>query len=228
MLVDLKSVLKLHSVRFVKYCGYVYDPATRSWDHPDICPDNSASYGDFTEANPDTTDPELLYVIHDLMTYSDYSNGRVIQESNYRAFLVECENEEDNPNAIIRLHGGYDTNALAIKVSKLTESMLECLHSLEDYPILDEQIMGELELEGQDEAWTSWVRDDFIKGLEKKLGIEFADSQEDKIVKLFWETSEMIGEYWFEDGCSQYIRVEKLVEKIELSDLQELGLEYVS
>jgi hypothetical protein len=228
MLVDLKSVLKLHSVRFVKYCGYVYDSATRSFDHPATCSDNSASYGDFIEVNPDTTDPELLYVIPDLMTYSDYSNGRVIQESNYRAFLVECENEEDNPNAIIRLHGGYDTNALAIKVSQLTENMLECLTSLEDYPVLDEQIMSELELEGQNEAWELWARDDFIKELQEKLNIELVDSQEDGLLKLFWQASEKANEYWFEDGCSQYIRIEKLVAKIELSDLQELGLEYVS
>jgi hypothetical protein len=47
----------------------------------------------------------------------------------------------------------------------ITEEILEALESLEDYPLLDEDLHSQLESESQNKAWESWVRTDFRKEL---------------------------------------------------------------
>jgi len=217
MTIDLKTVFNLHSVRFVKYCGYVYDRESRIWNYPETCQNSTAGFDEFKDVKPDTVNPELLYLIPDLMSYSDYSNGRVIQESNIKAFLVNHETDETE-GAFVRLSGYYDSTGLAIRVSMLTEDMLDDLISLENYPVLDDSIMYELELEGQNEAWELWAKHDFTKELESRFNCEF-DCNDNELFELFCKLTERCNEYWFEDGTSQYIRIEKLVESATSEDI---------
>jgi len=217
MLVDLELVLKLHGVRFTTYCGYVYDRESRIWNYPETCQDNTAGFDEFKDIKPDTVNLELLYLIPDLMSYSDYSNGRVIQESNLKAFLVNHETDETE-GAFVRLSGHYGSTGLAIRANMITEDMLDDLISLENYPVLDDSIMSELELEGQNEAWECWVEHDFTKELESKFDCELScDDRE--LVELFYKLAERSNEYWFEDGCDQCIRIEKLVDVATSEDI---------
>ena len=41
--------------------------------------------------------------------------------------------------------------------------------SLENYPCLDEQIISEIEMEWESEAWDSWVKSDLMNGFNKSL-----------------------------------------------------------
>ena len=224
MVIDLEMVLNLHSVRFVRYKGYRYDPATRSWEHPETCEDNHASYGDFEDVKTPEKEPiDLLYIIPERMSHGDYSPGRAVEKANQRSFLASHA-ESSSPNAIVHLHGGHGTSAIAIKLSELTEPMLQDLICLENYPILDEQELSEVELEGQKESWDCWVKSDFIKELEATFNLEFGDLSDETVFELFETLRERSNTYWCENGCDQSIDLYRIVKSATLDDVADWPL----
>src|ERR1035438_5296632 len=50
------------------------------------------------------------------------------------------------------------------------------IESLEDYPLIDESLHSELEMESQNEAWENSIRTDFRSALGKALVSEFESS----------------------------------------------------
>lgn len=175
-------------------------------EHISIIPKReSASYGDFKETSEPTKD---CYLMCELMEGSDYSNGRIVQASNLKAFLEEFK----NCSGVHKVYGGHNTFGIAVKIDCLTEEMIEIFTSLEDYPLLDEELMSDMELEEQNEAWESWVQSDFQSEIEKHLKIDINDIGK-RFDELFHHLTEEANEYWFEDGCSQYIQLEPIAQE---------------
>ena len=165
-----------------------------------------------------------IYITSGWFESSDYSNGRAIQASNLRDFAADHFGE-DWPDGAHHMAGGFSSEGLAIRLDIITPDMLDSLESLINYPVLCEFTMSEYEIEQQGEAWESWVAHDFERELESALGIEISETGED-FYTLFHELCERANEYWFEDGCDQYIRIENVVAVASLRDLIARNVEF--
>ena len=81
-----------------------------------------------------------------------------------------------------------------------------------------------------DEAWDCWVAGDFRRALEKKFdGVEFEWPSDSDLRPFFEKRAEKANEYWFNEGYGpdMYIRVDKIVEGIDLDSLAEYTVLFV-
>lgn len=190
------------------------------WGYVNIIPQNeAASCGGFKETKETTKDS---YLMCGLMEGSDYSDGRIIQAANLKCFLEEFS---EIPG-VHEVYGGHGTFGIAIKISSLTEEMIEMFTGLEDYALVDDEVLSEMEMEEQEKAWEYWVNNDFQRELERLLDIDITDTNGDKFYELFHFLCEKANEYWFEDGCSQYIRIEPIVQECSIKLLREYEITF--
>jgi hypothetical protein len=156
------------------------------------------------------------------MMYGDYDNSGAVERANYRVFL---ERYGDNPG-ILKIFGGYGTTGIAIKVNSLTDSMVDDLRGLANYPALDDEAVSEVEQELQDRAWAGGYRDEFRSLLTKKFDPEEEkDWSDGDLDRLFYVVAGRIDEDWrIETGGTAYIDVQKVAEAVTDSDMREHGL----
>jgi hypothetical protein len=148
--------------------------------------------------------------------------------SNFRVLLEEFGGSPRCREA----YGSYGSRSIAIDPRYLSDELLESLQSLENYPVLDEDDCGALELELQAEAWESWAERDFQRALESRLsslcGDETAEEiteslDSDQLYSLFESLREEANEYWqSQSSPNQWIDVERIVERASSSLLLSL------
>lgn len=162
------------------------------------------------------------YLVPALLSGSDYS-GSLVQKSNHRSFsetFADGENEwwADAP-------GGHGTYAIVIDMQAVPEDkeeeVAEFLNALSDYPLADEDLHSEMEMEAQNEAWENWGRSDFKKALAEKFDeVDFDEVDDQKLYGLFHEASDSSGTYWEnQQGDEMYIDMERIVKKIKRDDV---------
>ena len=189
---------------------------------PDDCPESAVKY--LEALSTDATEEGELYFFLPYASGSDYS-GSTVEKANCREFL-ESYGEE---GFVWEAHGGHNTYAVVLGLTGLLEcpddtfdSILGIVEGLEDYPLIDDEALSTLEMEGADEAWESWVAADFRRDLEKKFeGVEFEWPADSELRPFFERMAEKVGEYWFNEGYGpdMYIRLDKVVEGIDLDAL---------
>lgn len=161
-----------------------------------------------------------------------------IYRSNARVFRDDFSKE---------LEAGADGDGpgLSLDIRYVTNDMLDCLQSLEQYPLISEDDHSELELELQQEAWESWAASDWRCEVEKRLnelapddasaywadevleGIEDCDG---KLEALFRACAEHSNTYWQEESDNgQWIDLERVAAAIDAADLRDLtGLQLLT
>jgi hypothetical protein len=157
-----------------------------------------------------------------------------IYRSNNRVFQEEYKRE---------LESGADGDGpgLSLDVRYLTDEMVETLHSLENYPLLDEDNHSSLELDLQQEEWDSWAQRDWRGKVVSALDTyapedaetywaeEHIDKvSEDSLYELFNACAEQSNTYWQEESCSGFWidlnRVAAAIDRADLADLTGLAL----
>jgi hypothetical protein len=168
---------------------------------------------------------------------SDYSGGSV-EVANHKVFMEEFG---DLPG-VHEIHGDFDTYGVVIRLDCITPGMIEIFEGLDNYPVIDEEAMSEVEREAEDEAWDNWVRRDYERALVTALnddgegatddahGIqggclcqdcleEAIDGLED-LRSVFEEVASRINVYWGnETGNSATVDVDRIVAATTLADL---------
>src|SRR5262249_11836238 len=159
-----------------------------------------------------------------------------VEKSNHKALLDAMPSEYEDGFEYLDIGGGHGTFAIAIRLDALTADMLETLESLEDYPLIDESLHSELEIESQNEAWESSIRSEFRTELGKYLAASFehsakaesltdatlesaiewledgADISDSDLAELCWKMADFANEYWTnEQGSDSYLDVEDVV-----------------
>jgi hypothetical protein len=206
---------------------------------PELPIELSTSYGDWDELkDSDELTPDV-YILIEYTRGSDYS-GSLVEISNRKALeeLCQAAGLEDG-EGYIDYYGGYGTRELAIKVQALCGAddngflvaIVEAIEGLEDYPLLDEDLHSQLEMESQNEAWESDIRRDFqralgkyFKSLLEDAGMdqlaEYADDCYDEWVtdqladQWFYQLADFANEYWSnESGEGSWIDAEDVVKK---------------
>ncbi len=183
----------------------------------------SVSYGSFYER--DWSEEEDNYFFVPFTSGSDYSGCTVTWANN----LFFEKDYRDN-DWIHFAYGGYNTYAVVINATKLCDSeILEILEGLEDYPVIDEEMLTDVELDLIEDEWKCWVKDDFVKALEEKFSsADFDFDFPDYLRDLFEEKREKANVYWECEGYgpSMYIRIGEVVKEIEFEDVEKWAKMY--
>jgi hypothetical protein len=129
----------------------------------------STSYGDWDEVRDhDEINPEKTYLIPGYCGGSDYS-GDLVNVANHKALVSMFPDDWEDGTEYLDYSGGHGTFDIAIRLDVLTEEIMETIEGLEDYPLIDESLHSELEMESQNEAWSNGLRSDFKKALGRAL-----------------------------------------------------------
>ena len=119
---------------------------------------------------------------HALLVYGDYCNTGAVGRANVESILAMTELCQRV--GVIELHEHYNTTSIMFPIAALEDTeVIEILGSLNSYPVLDEDLMGELEREAAQEAWESYGRREFIQVL-AKLGVNTEDLEDDRVDAL--------------------------------------------
>ena len=162
-------------------------------------------------------DDEHVWYMPKYAEGGDYG-GNLVNKSNYEVLEAEAQRLSDDELGgddtwWQSFYGGHGSYGIAFHVDRTPDEILEMLNALEDYSILDEQKHSELEVQSQDEAWESTVKDEYRTALAEKFGGTAEGVPDEKLYEHFREAAEASNTYWSnEEGDTSYIDVERVVE----------------
>ncbi len=176
-------------------------------------------------------------------SFSDYS-GCMVERANSRAL-------SERFSFVGIQYGGYGTEWTCIHKEHVLDAIFsddfpefqEALDSLHDYPVLDEDLLSQMEMEAENEAWKDWIYSNLSNEIESahrgQWEINFetgsipeitsdletaldAVSEKD-FLTLFRDLCESSGRYpEIETGGNAWIDLEKLVENLSYKTLLEV------
>lgn len=177
-----------------------------------------------------------VYITHKCLGYSDYS-GCMVERSNVAVISVQGFSQEmysysdfngkeyltlpdpekyghiwepiDATEQIVKLYGGYGSTQLWIRAD--VEEEHGFIAALSSYPVLDDELLSQMEAEAEEEAWDSWVARDAYKTLPEWLQ-ELADQVDDRgLRRTFLIAADEAGVYGeIEVGGGYWIDVEEV------------------
>lgn len=100
-------------------------------------------------------DEGVAYVSCDLLLVGDYGGAGAVGEANIRALT-------DTEGAVER-HGAYYSRQLWLPDTEENRAILEDLER--DYPLVDDEVHSQVEMEWEEEAWDSYGKADLLRGL---------------------------------------------------------------
>jgi len=216
---------------------------------------NSISYSDLEEMNDkelkelwsdlennpieelkDDKQIDNVYICHEYTVSGDYGGNGSVGISNKNVLL------EDHKH--IEVIGGYGSSFCVIPLVFLLsyvdevetdeqeernqeiENIIEIYSSLNDYPVIDEEEMSDVEEELKGEAFDNWVEYDFKRELQDKFNLydlEVKEGKESEIRGFFELLAERSNEYWINENNDMWISVEKVIDgsNVTLEEVKE-------
>lgn len=195
----------------------------------------------------------VAYIAHDLLGFSDYSNGGSVARANVRDVLKLADIEESKAPWVgySDLQYGRDPMAGTFESYKgipefwgtanvimayggygTTQALLRedweetesILAALADYPVLDEMTIQEVESEMESEAWESWIASDLRSETAKLC----EDESESDFISYDLEDDELRNAYHAaQEQCNEYGHVDGDSWWVDVSKLARAALEYV-
>lgn len=194
------------------------------------------SYRDFERTN-NKGNPKDLWILPELLSGSDYSNGDVVTLSNHHVFLEE----HGKWTGIHDVYGGHGTYAVAIRSDVLTRhpEVQDTLDELEQYPVIDEDHLSQLEIKLQDEAWNNYVQNDLIRKIQKSdPRLENVDPETLNWTHLCGIAMQETNTEWISESTSPYLDLDRITPNVsEMALVQtltpkqlimEIGREWIS
>lgn len=213
----IKRISDMDHISF--WCYNHYDSSIR--DYTQVIPaDKSVYWSDLEELdNPDLSDLENIYIMHDYTQMGDYG-GSLVEKANYEVLTDEY--------GFIRVFGGYGSISCMISIQSLidmeeeeSDTIFDVLEGLNNYPLIDDDELYKQERDQIEEAWDNWVEYDFKRAIESKYDIDLDDYElipEQIFRSIFDQTAENISEYWInESGYDMWINVDKVVESLDFN-----------
>jgi len=190
---------------------------------------------DITELKDDKQ-IDNVYICHEYTVSGDYGGNGSVGISNKNVLL------EDHKH--IEVIGGYGFSFCVIPLVYLLsyvdnpdndeqedlnqeiENIIELYQGLNDYPVIDEEEMSDVESELEDEAFDNWVEYDFKRELQGKFDLydlEVKEGKESEIRGFFELLGERSNEYWINENNDMWISVERVIDgsNVTLEEVKE-------
>lgn len=167
--------------------------------------------------------------------YSDYSDTGLIGKANFKHFQDHYSEPE-----ILTASYGWDGESIVVDLRFASEDLIESIVALEDYPLANDQLHSELEMQEQGAAWEDTYSKEWFKILVNRLELYAPDNVEmywaEELVEatvsaevafdLFERCREAANEYWEVEDLSSgaYIHMDRIVAQLTGEDLVSLGL----
>lgn len=171
----------------------------------------------YSELSPTSSleDEKTLFVVPELLSGGHYASTSTVEESNHRVFLERFKGVD----GVHDVSGGYGSYGVAIRkdVYESHEDIQETLHALDDYPVMDDEDLSDLEFHKSQDAWDDWGRneaEEYLRNsLESLLGDpDRVDDLEEVLDEMFNDASDESNTYWqCESGGTMYIDMNRLL-----------------
>lgn len=156
------------------------------------------------------------------LVYTSNRDSDTLDRANAKAIDDELSQFIESGDVIPQSHshwavGHVDGYAIRVRKGRKITAAFRCWCDLQaklaDYPILDESLFSEMELESQQESWELWAQSDFRKAIESVLDVEI-DSAAD-LSAIFQTACDRSNTYWEGDS----INVERAAAVVTLADV---------
>jgi hypothetical protein len=170
-----------------------------------------------------------------LCGYSDYADSGLVGKANFKHF-EDCYSAPE----ILTASYGWNGESIVVDLRFASEDLIESIVALEDYPLADEDLHSELEVQEQEAAWEDTYSGEWFKVLVDRLDLYAPDNAEmywaeemveatvsaEVALELFERCREAANEYWVvEDlSCGAYINMGRVAAQLTGEDLVSLGL----
>jgi hypothetical protein len=156
------------------------------------------------------------------LVYTSNRDSDTLDLANAKAIDDELSQFIDDGDVIRQSHshwavGHVDGYAIRVRDENGITAAFRCWCALQeklaDYPILDESLFSEMEMESQNESWQLWAQADFRRAIERSLDVEI-DSAAD-LSEIFQTACDRSNTYWEGDS----IDVERAADVVTLADV---------
>ena len=167
--------------------------------------------------------------------YSDYADTGLIGKANFKHFQDRYSEPE-----ILTASYGWNGESIVVDLRFASDNLIESIVELEAYPLADENLHSELEMEEQATAWEDTYSREWFKILAGELDRYAADNAEmywaEELIEatvsaevafdLFERCREAANEYWVVEDLSSgaYINMGRIGAQLTGEDLVSLGL----
>lgn len=171
----------------------------------------------------------------DLCGYSDYADTGLVGKANFKHF----EDRYSEPE-ILTASYGWNGESIVVDLRFASKDLIESIVALENYPLANEELYSELEMEEQTSAWEGGYSRDWFKILSGELDRYAANDAEmywaeelieatvsaDVAFELFEQCREAANQYWEVEDLSAgaYINMDRIAAQLTGQDLVSLGL----
>lgn len=152
---------------------------------------------------------------------SDYG-GDTVTKANYLELLSQFGGRK----CIIELSGMYDTYGIMIDFRSPLPAFWEIVEKLDDYPLIDDEKLYEVESEAEQEAWELWLESDLKSEICKTFNLDCDDVDSDSLRDWLYTAMNETNQYFiFETGGDAYVRIGEILKKTsEETDAKLLGI----
>jgi hypothetical protein len=162
------------------------------------------------------------------VVYTSNRDSDILDRANAQAIQAELSQYFESGDVIPQRHSHWavgHVDGYAIRVYDESENVTaafrcwcDLMGRLDDYPILDESLYGEMEIEAQNESWELWARRDFIRAVESALDVTLDESDSSAMLTAFENARERSNTYWEGDS----IDVERIAQAVTYDDVRAL------
>ena len=173
------------------------------------------------------------YITHNCLSFGDYGGAGAVGLANIRYLkeqhpkhvreymgnipgndYAEPVFENDAPPELIWAVGGYGSETVYVRADIWNEN--EYGESLEDYPLFDEDLSNQIEMEWEIEGFESWARHDLFNGLPERNQETLDNMETEKIDEIMWtayrDAMETENQYPTPEYSSSHIPVDDIQE----------------
>ena len=167
--------------------------------------DDSIRYGSVD----DVQDPAKADLVgHRCLVGSDYSGGALVRANVQDARGLVSEDS----GLVVDVYGGHGTFGLYFRLDvdgdeDEIRALASALAGLDDYPILDESTLSEIQAEDEAKAWAGGEAKEFRKELEKRFDVEFVHDEE--ALSELWRIADNGSGLVEHEETGPYFRTEK-------------------
>jgi len=158
-----------HHLREVRVNYYRDDPERNG---------ESVKYDTFENGTAAEGEPQWYEVEH--AGGSDYSGGSATR-ANHKVLtdmLREHHPDDQKPVAWVDSYGGHGTYSIFVVWDELDDEIKQTLSAREDYPVIDDQAMSEVENEIEEEAWSNYYKREFERAVIGGVNAEYPEDPE--------------------------------------------------